>query len=284
MAPDVTTAECAHPAPVTGVMAHEFSHYDGALGPEGTRRTTTYYGPVLGGLPISAWHCEECGLLRLNFPDGRREERTLFPGPQPGLLAEPSAVAPGALRLGRQARVSGLSAPEPFYESLVDAELGPGEAAIRMPRLTLPHLDVLAWFNVVVLTVLIAGLLAAAVLAVAGSSVSDQEGPLVVTLVAIFGGLVVVDALAPVWKRVFPMPPLAPSVAVTQRARRDIDPLSGSAVAMFILAALGLLATAVLATYSTSVSSLTGIAFLGSLAAAFLGLLLLIAGSFVSRS
>ena len=60
-------------------MAHEFSTYQGAIGPEGTRRTSTYYGPVLGGLPISAWHCETCGLLRLTFIDGRKEERRSLP-------------------------------------------------------------------------------------------------------------------------------------------------------------------------------------------------------------
>jgi hypothetical protein len=90
-------------------MAHEFAHYEGAIGPEGTRRTVTYYGPVIGGLPIQAWHCEQCGLLRLAFPDGRTEERHLYPGPQPGLLALPAAVAPEHELYGLQARVSGLS-------------------------------------------------------------------------------------------------------------------------------------------------------------------------------
>ena len=68
-----TPEECEHPAPVRGVMAHEFATYQGAMGPEGKRRTVTHYGPVLGGLPIEAWHCEVCGLLRLTFPDGRVE-------------------------------------------------------------------------------------------------------------------------------------------------------------------------------------------------------------------
>ena len=62
-------------------MAHEFAHYEGAVGPEGLRRTVTYYGPIVGGLPIRAWHCEVCGLLRLNYPDGRTEERRSLPGP-----------------------------------------------------------------------------------------------------------------------------------------------------------------------------------------------------------
>src|SRR5258708_25132878 len=95
-----TPEECAHPSPLTGVMAHEFAQYEGGQGPEGKRRTLTFYGPVIGGLPITAWHCEVCGLLRLAYPDGRTEERRLFPGPQPGLLAEPSAIAPEASRFG----------------------------------------------------------------------------------------------------------------------------------------------------------------------------------------
>ena len=74
-------------------MAHEFAHYEGAIGPEGLRRTVTFYGPIVGGLPIRAWHCERCGLLRLSYPDGRTEERRLFPGPQPGLLAAATPVA-----------------------------------------------------------------------------------------------------------------------------------------------------------------------------------------------
>ena len=280
----VPTAECTHPAPVSGVMAHEFAHYDGALGPEGKRRTVTYYGPVIGGLPIDAWHCEECGLLRLSFPDGRREERTLFPGPQPGLLAEPSAVAPGSLRYGRQARVSGLSAREPDYERLVDAELGVGQAAIHMPRFTLPGFDLLTWFNVLLLAGLSVGIFIAAVLAVAGTTVSASEGSVVVTLVAMFGVLVLVNMLAPLWKRIFPMPELAPSPAITNRGPRSIDPLTGLSVAMFVIAGIGLLATAILATYTYNVAAATAWTFLGSLVAAFLGVVLLVAGSFVKDS
>ena len=111
-APSVTppTPEtCDHPAPVTGIMAHEFAHYEGAVGPEGLRRTVTFYGPIVGGLPIRAWHCEKCGLLRLSYPDGRTEERRLFPGPQPGLLAAASPVATEREHYGMQARVSGLT-------------------------------------------------------------------------------------------------------------------------------------------------------------------------------
>src|SRR4029077_16967403 len=118
-----TPEECDHPAPVVGVMAHEFSPYRGAAGPEGKRRTVMYYGPVQGGLPISAWHCEVCGLLRLTYPDGRKEERRLYPRPQPGLIAGPMAgdLAPSAV-LGTQAQVSGMSAPPEMLRALLPPE------------------------------------------------------------------------------------------------------------------------------------------------------------------
>ena len=95
----LTPETCDHPAPVTGVMAHEFAHYEGAVGPEGLRRTVTYYGPIVGGLPIRAWHCEQCGLLRLTLPRRSHRGAAAVPGPQPGLLAAAIAGRAGARAL-----------------------------------------------------------------------------------------------------------------------------------------------------------------------------------------
>lgn len=276
--------ECPHPDPVQGVMAHEFAHYERALGPEGARRTVTYYGPVVGGLPISAWHCEECGLLRLAFPDGRREERRLFPGTQPGLISLATVVAPESIRFGQQPRVSGLSAPEPLYEELYSEELGATAVTLRLPQVELPKLDLLGWVNVTGLLALCLGLLYTGVAAVAGNTLPQALGSVVATLGGIFVVLVVINALAPAWRRVFPMPPLTPPLAVTQRGRPVLDIWDHTAISLFVVAALLLLLVAVLATYTYEASSLAGPVFILGMAAGVGAAAALIAGSFVRRS
>lgn len=270
--------ECQHPEPVRGVMAHEFAHYDGALGPEGARRTVTYYGPVVGGLPIGAWHCEVCGLLRLDFPDGRREERRLFPGPQPGLIAVPSVVAAGQDQYGEQARVSGLSVPPPLYERLYAEEVGIA-APRRLPSIEIPRLDLLGWTNVVGLVTIIAGLFVAAVVAVAGYSVPGSEAPLVASLATVFVVLVAINALSPAWKRIFPMPPLSPSVAETARVRGALDGATKAAVWLLAIASIGLFIAAILAVAGYNTSPAEGPVFLLSIGAAVIGAITVVAGA-----
>jgi hypothetical protein len=247
-----TPEQCAHPAPVLGVMAHEFDHYSGAIGPEGLRRTATWYGPVIGGLPIEAWHCEVCGLLRLTHHDGRTEERRLYPGPQPGLLATPSAVPWGRVLRGEQPRVSGLSVPEAEYAQLYAAEVAPVAGAawrLQLPTLVLPDLGILGWANVVGLAAIGLGLLVAALVAVLPESLQPEETPLVVTLAIIFGVLLVANVASPLWRRIFPMPKLTPSLAESARGRPDLDPTTRWVVTLLIGAVVGLFASGVLAVY-----------------------------------
>ncbi len=251
--------ECSHPAPVQGVLAHEFAHYDGAIGPEGIRRTVTFYGPVIGGLPIEAWHCEVCGLLRLTYPDGRREERRLFPGQQPGLLARPSVVPWERVLRGAQARVSGLSIPETVYERMYVDEAGGASIPWRpqLPRFELPALGFLGWTNLLGLTAICIGLLVAGVAAVVPESLQPQEGPTVLTLGLSFAVLVVVNAAAPLWRRVFPMPKLTPSIAVSARGHSSIDTATGWAVGLLGLSLVGFFASAILAVYWYSTAGAT---------------------------
>lgn len=257
-------------------MANEFAHYEGAMGPEGKRRTTTKYGPVMGGMPIAAWHCMDCGTLRLSYPDGRKEERQLWPGPQPGLLKLPSAVAPEHVHYGRQYHVSGLSAKPQLYELLWHEETGANQIALRLPRVVLPKLDLLAWINVFGLISLALGLLLAAIMATAGYTLPSELGPLVITLAAIFGALLLLNALSPVWRHYFPMPELSLSVAHKERGAPEMDGLSRGAVTFFILAAIGLFVSAILSTYTYNAVPLTLPVLLTSLGAAVIGGVLLL--------
>jgi hypothetical protein len=244
--------QCPHPAPVRGVLAHEFDTYAGAVGPEGIRRTITFYGPVIGGLPIEAWHCEVCGLLRLTHADGRTEERRLFPGPQPGLLAAPSAIPWGRVLRGEQPRVSGLSVSDSVYQRMYATEAGTVGAAawhLQLPRVQLPDLDLLGWANLLGLTAIGLGLLVAALVAVLPESLQPEEAPLVVTLAIIFGVLLVANVVSPFWRRIFPMPRLAPSVAESARGRPSLDLATRWAVSLLVASVIGLFASGVLAVY-----------------------------------
>jgi hypothetical protein len=251
-------------------MAHEFGIYQGAIGPEGIRRTVTFYGPVVGGLPIQAWHCEVCGLLRLTHPDGRLEERRLFPGPQPGLLATPSAVPWGRVLRGQQARVSGLSVPDPVYQQLYAAEVGPAAIAWRpqLPRIELPQVGILGWANVLGLSAIVIGLVVAALVAVLPYSVQPEEAPLALTLGLMFAVLLVLNAASPLWRRVFPMPRLAPSVAEAARGTPRLDSATRWAVGLLVSAVLGLFASGILAVYWYSTPGAMGPVFLASIALA----------------
>src|SRR2546421_375842 len=177
-------------------MAHEFAPYSEARGPEGKRRTVMYYGPVVGGLPIDAWHCEVCGLLRLSYPDGRREERRLWPGSQPGLIAVPVAgvTAPESIT-GRQARVSGVSAPPQLFAVLVPPAPQPFELSLRLP--VLPAWSLATWAAVLLLSASAVGLLLGGILAVYDWTTPGAEKPVFFLGLACFAGAIaikVVDA------------------------------------------------------------------------------------------
>ena len=217
-APSVTppTPEtCDHPAPVIGILAHEFAHYEGAVGPEGLRRTVTYYGPIVGGLPIRAWHCEQCGLLRLTYPDGRTEERRLYPGPQPGLLAEASPIAPERVYYGMQARVSGLTAQPAFIDQLTGGELI--VRPLQFPTVNLPEWDAITWLTVLGMVSVLFGLLLAGLFAALSYSTPSVELPLVLTIVFIFVGVLLLRLIVLAIRYVAPAEKLSPSVAETMR-------------------------------------------------------------------
>src|SRR5580700_2888283 len=252
-APSVTppTPEtCDHTAPVTGIMAHEFAHYEGAVGPEGLRRTVTYYGPIVGGLPICAWHCEKCGLLRLSYPDGRTEERRLFPGPQPGLLAAASPVATEREHYGMQARVSGLTAQPAFIDQLTG-----GESIVRplqFPTVNLPSWDAITWLTVLGMISVLFGLLLAGLFAALSYSTPSVELPLVLTIVFIFVGVLLLRLIVLAVRYVAPAEKLSPSVAETMRGTPVLDGATRTVVFLLVLCVMGLFTSAVLATYTYS--------------------------------
>jgi hypothetical protein len=252
-APSVTPPTpdtCDHPAPVEGIMAHEFAHYEGAIGPEGLRRTVTYYGPIVGGLPIRAWHCEQCGLLRLTYPDGRKEERRLFPGPQPGLLAEASPIAPERVYYGMQARVSGLSAQPAYIDQLTG-----GASVVRplqFPTITLPAWDAITWLTVLGMISVLVGLLLAGLFAALSYSTPSLELPLVLTIVFIFAGVLALRLIVLAIRYFAPAEKLSPSVAETMRGTPELDTATRTVVFLLVLCVMGLFASGVLATYTYS--------------------------------
>jgi len=81
--------------------------------------------------------------LRLTRAE-RREERTLFPGPQPGLLAVPTPADPPHTLHGRQARVSGLSAEPIFFEQFEPTLPDP---LLRRIAAGLPRYGFVTWVN-----------------------------------------------------------------------------------------------------------------------------------------
>ena len=243
-----TPEECDHPAPKIGVMAHEFAPYDGALGPEGVRRTTMYYGPVVGGLPIEAWHCEKCGLLRLSYPDGRKEERRLFPGPQPGLIAELSVEITEAQAFGMQPRVSGISLDRRLVGTLVpETAAGPLFTVPQLPAL--PQLDTVTWLTTLLLALACVGGLYTGIQAVYTYSTPDAVWPAFIVTMILFGSALVLQIGAATIRHFFPMPPLGPSPAERFGGKANIDAATGTAVFLLVLATIGLFIGAVLAVY-----------------------------------
>jgi hypothetical protein len=242
-----TPDECDHPVPVLGVMAHEFAPREGALGPEGTRRTTTYYGPVMGGLSIEAWHCEVCGLLRLTYPDGRREERRLFPGPQPGLIVVPTTRMPEHQAFGMQPRVSGVSLDARLVGTLIPHE--PPQPALSLPQVTLPELDTLTWRTSILLSLSIIGGLYTGVLAVYTYRTPAAVWPATLVTLTLFGSALLLQIGAAALRHFFPMPPLRPSPAEIHGGKAELDPATKTAVFFLVLATIGILLAGVLAVY-----------------------------------
>lgn len=249
--------DCDHPAPIVGVMAHEFSHYQGAIGPEGLRRTSTYYGPVIGGLPIQAWHCQRCGLLRLSYMDGRREERRLYPGPQPGLLAEARPFDPQQEYFGLQARVSGLTVPPTMYLELTAPYARP-PIAPPWERIVLPAWDVLTWFTVVGLAFVMAGLLATGILAVYDYRTPGAVGPVITITGYAFLAILLMQVAGAAQRHWFPFPTIAPSAADTHRGEPALDGATKAVITLLALTMLGLFVAAVLAVYTYSTSAAEG--------------------------
>jgi hypothetical protein len=245
-----TPETCDHPAPVTGVMAHEFAHYEGAIGPEGLRRTVTFYGPIVGGLPIRAWHCERCGLLRLSYPDGRTEERRLFPGPQPGLLAAASPVATEREFFGMQARVSGLSGQPAFIDQLSGG--APAMRPLQFPTINLPAWDAITWLTVLGMVSVLVGLLLAGLFATLAYSTPGVELPLVLIVTGIFVGVLALRLVVAAIRHFAPAEKLSPSVAESMRGRPELDSTTRIVIALLVVCVTGLFFSAVLATYTYS--------------------------------
>jgi hypothetical protein len=248
-------------------MAHEFAHYEGALGPEGTRRTVTYYGPVIGGLPIRAWHCEVCGLLKLEFPDGRTEQRRLHPGTQPGLLAELSPVAPGRMLFGMQPRVSGLTAQPQAFDQLV-RDAGLVAPPLRLPTITLPAWDAVTWLIVGGLSGIACALFAIGILAVYTTSTPAVVLPLTIIVALSFVGIVLFALGVASVRHFFPAGPLAPSVAESARGKPQLDGATRTAVALLVVAICGFFAAGILAVYWFATPGAEWPVFLASLALA----------------
>jgi hypothetical protein len=244
-----TPEECDHPAPVVGVLAHEFSPYRGAQGPEGKRRTTMYYGPVVGALPIRAWHCERCGLLRLEYYDGRREERRLYPGAQPGLLALAVAedAAPAASR-GVQASVSGLSLPAEL-EAVLIPRAEPVRIRIPLPRIELPDLGWVTWTVVVLLVATIVQLVLLMYGAVYDWKTAGWVGPLAVSTAVTFGAAALIPVVVAGFRHFFAWPQLAPSPAEVYGGHPQMDGVTWTVVTLLVIVMLGLAVAGILAIY-----------------------------------
>ena len=244
-------------------MAHEFSHYEGAIGPEGLRRTTTYYGPVVGGLPIQAWHCEVCGLLRLTYPDGRKEERRLFPGPQPGLIVEASPVAVENVEYGMQARVSGLSVQPRIYDQLAaEAGIVSQPLSIRFPAVHVPALDASTWIVAIGLAVIAATLFLMGILAIYTYSTPSLEEPLAIGVTGTFVALLFFRVAVAAYRHFLPSEPLVPSVAESSRGKPVLDGATRAAVTLLVLAVLFLFIAGILAVYSFATPGAEGPVFI----------------------
>ena len=260
--PAPTPEECEHPAPITGVMAHEFAHYEGAIGPEGLRRTVTYYGPVVGGLPIQAWYCEQCGLLRLTYPDGRKEERRMYPGPQPGLIAEASAVATEVIDYGMQARVSGLSAQPQYYNQLAAAEgIITEPAAFRLPTVSLPAYGATTWIAIAALTAIALMLFVMAIAAVYTFSTPSIVAPLAIIATGTFVALILYLLGTAAVNHFFPSH-ISPSIAETARGTPVLDGATRASVTFLVLAGVFLFVAAILAIYSYATPGAEGPIFI----------------------
>jgi hypothetical protein len=240
-------------------MAHEYAHYEGAIGPEGTRRTVTFYGPVIGGLPIQAWHCEVCGLLRLSYPDGREEERRLFPGPQPGLLAEPTPMIPEKLHFGLQPRVSGLTA-QPVYFDRLAAETGLLQPPLQWPTITikLPEWDALMWLTVGGMSAVAVMLFLLGAFAVFSYSTPSVEVPLAIIGTLTFVAVIVIQLGVAAVRHFFPAQPLTPSVAETARVGAPLDATTRFVVTLLVMATIGLFVAGILAVYTYSTPGAEG--------------------------
>lgn len=261
-------------------MAHEFAHYEGAIGPEGARRTVTYYGPVIGGLPIVAWHCEVCGLLRLTYPDGRKEERRLFPGPQPGLIAEASPVAVETIEYGMQARVSGLSVQPVYYQQLAEAAgIVQEPVRIRLPVIQLPQLDVSTWILVTGLAIIGVTLFAMGILAVYTYSTPSIMAPLAIIATCTFVALVLYALGVAAVRHFFPAEPLSPSVAETARGTPALDGATRAAVTLLVLAVFFLFVAAILAVYTYATPGAEGPVFILSMVCAGLAAVIKLASA-----
>jgi hypothetical protein len=251
-----TPEECDHPAPVVGVLAHEFSPYRGAQGPEGKRRTTMYYGPVVGALPISAWHCEKCGLLRLQYYDGRREERRLYPGPQPGLIAAAVAedAAPAASR-GSQANVSGISLPAELAGVLIPkAE----PVRIRLPSIELPDLGWVTWTAVVLLVATIVELALLMYGAVYDWKTASWVGTVAVVAGFTFGAAVLIPLAVAAFRHFFAWPQLAPSPGEAYGGEPQMDGVAWTVVTLLVVVIVGLAMAGILAIYDWRTPGIMG--------------------------
>jgi hypothetical protein len=205
---------------------------------------------VVGGLPIQAWHCEVCGLLRLTYPDGRREERRLFPGPQPGLIAVPTTAILEAQAFGMQPRVSGLSFDQRLLGGLVPQTLaGP---LITLPRITLPQYDAVTWLTSILIGLACIGGIYTGILAVYTYNTPDATWPAFIVSLVLFGSAVALQIGAATMRHFFPMPPLGASPAQRFGGKAAIDAATGTAIFFLVLALVGLLLGAVLAVYDYS--------------------------------
>lgn len=265
-----------------GVMAHEFSHYEGAVGPEGLRRTTTYFGPVIGGLPITAWHCEDCGLLRLSYPDGRSEERRLYPGPQPDLLAMATPFDPQQESYGLQARVSGLTVQPRMYADLV-APYAAEPIVFPWQRVVLPEWGFLTWLTMVGFAVVIVGLFASGVLAVYDYQTPAAIGPVISITGWTFFAMLVAQILGAVQRHWFPFPAIAPAIATTERGKPALDGSTVAVVTLLALTIVGLFAAAILAVYTYSTSAAEGPVVVLTALCGIGAVVVLVVGSIVRR-
>jgi hypothetical protein len=125
-------------------------------------------------------------------------------------------------------------------------------------RVELPAWDLLTWFTVTGLGLVMLGLLATGILAVYDWRTPAAIGPVVTITGYTFLAILLMQLAGAAQRHWFPFPPIAPSIADTQRGKPRLDGATIAVVTLLALTMVGLFIAAVLAVYTYSTSAAEG--------------------------